>query len=78
MGHFLLNARRILISYQIHLKSQHSVARATDGFFGGVFRFALAVILFQMLSILWQNDFFLEKMGFQKRTSRFKTVLMSK
>ena len=62
--YFLFRARSNLISYLIHLKSQRTVLRAICGLFGAVFGFALAVKVFEILSLFAKNDTFSEKMGF--------------
>ena len=43
---FLFQDHWNLISYLIHLKSQHTILRAICGLSGAVFGFALAVIFF--------------------------------
>ena len=56
-----MNSREI-ITHNIHLKSQNTVVRAIYGLASGVFRFALAVIVFQILVDFWQNNSFWKKM----------------
>ena len=48
-GHFLFKVRRTLISYYIHLKSQHIIVRPINGLCSSVFGFALAVIVFLVI-----------------------------
>ena len=45
---------------------------------GYIFGFALAVIVFEILSVLGQNDSNREKSGFEMKTPRVKTVFVSK
>ena len=51
----------MLIIHYIHFKSQHTVVRAMHGLSVTVLGFALAVIVFEILSIGWQNDAFFPK-----------------
>ena len=44
------------------MKSQHNIVKATYGLSSAVFLFAIAVIVFETLSIFGQNDSILEKL----------------
>ena len=63
-GHLLFKAHRTLIIYYFHFKSQHAAVRAIYGRSRAVSGNALAVIVFEMLSIffryrfVWQNNRF--------------------
>ena len=46
-----------------YFKSPLTVVRANYGLSGAVFGFVIGVIVFEILSIFWQNNAFLEKMG---------------
>ena len=52
---FLFQARWNLINYLILLKSQHALLRGIFGLSGAVFGFALAVIVFEILSTFCQR-----------------------
>ena len=76
---FLFQTPWNLISYLIHLKSQHTVLRAICGLSGAVFGFALTVIAFEILSFFFcKKCYVFGNMGFSMETPRIKTVLMSK
>ena len=48
---------------KIDFKLQHAVVRVIYRLSVAVFRFALAAIVFQVLSIFWQTDQFLEEIA---------------